>query len=152
MLYEGWKTRRRKALPEWGLEVFVKDVNQGRRGGEGLHPKASDKRKSPHTFVDPFLCGQPFIEKDGISYPKGGMKGIWRREERITKKVQRMTTKFKWPSSRRHIRKQKAYNTRYSRGVSHLSTDRALCCLTSEIGREPVRSAWYGRRHLFLQC
>ena len=47
--------------------------------------------------------------------------------------------------------KQKAYNTRYSQAVSHPSTNRALCCLTSVIGREPVYSAWYGRRLLFFQ-
>ena len=33
VLYEGWKKSRRKALPGWGLEVFVKDVDKGRRGG-----------------------------------------------------------------------------------------------------------------------
>ena len=74
MLYDGWKTRRRKALPGWGLEVFVKVVDKGIRGGVGLHPKASDKREEPPHVRHPFLCGQPFIEKDGISYPKGGMK------------------------------------------------------------------------------
>ena len=37
---------------------------------------------------------------------------------------------------------------RYSQAVSHPSTNRALCCLTSVIGREPVYSAWYGRRLL----
>ena len=57
-----------------------------------------------------------------------------------------MTTKCKRLSSRQHIRMQKVYNTRYFRGVSSLSTARDLCCLTSEIGREPVYSAWYGRR------
>ena len=60
MLYEGWKTRRRKALPEWGLEVFVKDVNQGRRGGEGLHPKASDKREEPPHVSSPFSLRPSF--------------------------------------------------------------------------------------------
>ena len=45
-----------------------------------------------------------------------------------------------------HVQQQNAYNTRYSQAVSHPSTNRALCCLTSVIGREPVYSAWYGRR------
>ena len=45
-----------------------------------------------------------------------------------------------------HVKQQNAYNTRYSQAVSHPSTNRALCCLTSVIGREPVYSAWYGRR------
>ena len=43
-------------------------------------------------------------------------------------------------------KRQKAYDTRYSQAVSHPSTNRARCCLTSVIGREPVYSAWYGRR------
>ena len=43
---------------------------------------------------------------------------------------------------------KKAYNTQYSQAVSHPSTDQALCCLTSVIGREQVYSAWYGRRLL----
>ena len=44
--------------------------------------------------------------------------------------------------------KAKAYDTRYSQAVSHPSTNRARCCLTSVIGREPVYSAWYGRRQM----
>ena len=43
-----------------GLEVFVKDMDKGRRGGVGLHPKASDKREEPPHVRHPFLCGQPF--------------------------------------------------------------------------------------------
>ena len=37
-----------------------KDVNQGRRGGEGLH---SDKRKSPHTFVTLFFAASLLLRK-----------------------------------------------------------------------------------------
>ena len=44
---------------------------------------------------------------------------------------------------------KKAYDTRYSQAVTHLSTNRALRCLTSVIGREPVFSTWYGRRHSY---
>ena len=40
----------------------------------------------------------------------------------------------------------KAYNTRYSQAVTHPSTNRARRCLTSQIGRDGVRSTWYGRR------
>ena len=43
--------------------------------------------------------------------------------------------------------RKEAYSTWYSQAVSHPSTDRALGCLTSVIGREPVYSTWYGRRH-----
>ena len=43
--------------------------------------------------------------------------------------------------------KTKVYNTRYSQAVTHPSTNRARRCLTSVIGREPVFSTWYGRRH-----
>lgn len=42
---------------------------------------------------------------------------------------------------------QNAGNTRYSQPVTHASTNRAQGCLTSVIGREPVFSTWYGRRH-----
>ena len=33
---------------------------------------------------------------------------------------------------------EKVYGTRYSQAVTHLSTNRALRCLTSVIRREPV--------------
>ena len=42
---------------------------------------------------------------------------------------------------------QKVYSTWYSQAVSHPSTNQARRCLTSVIGREPVYSTWYGRRH-----
>ena len=38
-----------------------------------------------------------------------------------------------------------ANSTLCSQAVSHPSTNRAQCCLTSVIGRELVHSAWYGR-------
>ena len=41
-----------------------------------------------------------------------------------------------------------AYGTRYSQAVTHLSTNRARHCLTSQIGRDGVCSVWYGRRRL----
>ena len=44
-----------------------------------------------------------------------------------------------------HIFDKKGYNTWCSQAVSHPSTNQALCCLTSVIGREPVHSTWYGR-------
>ncbi|KAL5015588.1 hypothetical protein ScPMuIL_007327, partial [Solemya velum] len=44
----------------------------------------------------------------------------------------------------------KVYCTRYSQAVTHPSTNRARRCLTSVIGREPVLSTWYGRRHFIL--
>ena len=43
---------------------------------------------------------------------------------------------------------QKTYSTEYSQAVTHPSTNSALCCLTSVIGRELVFSTWYGRRHI----
>ena len=48
-------------------------------------------------------------------------------------------------------KKWQAYDTRYSQAVSHPSTDRALGCLTSVIGREPVYSAWCGRRRWLFE-
>ena len=41
---------------------------------------------------------------------------------------------------------QKAYDTRDSQDVSVPSTNRARCCLTSQIGRDGVLSAGYGRK------
>ena len=43
--------------------------------------------------------------------------------------------------------RKKVYNTWYSQAVTHPSTNQARRCLTSVIGREPVFSTWYGRRH-----
>ena len=43
---------------------------------------------------------------------------------------------------------EKGYNTWCSQAVSHPSTNQALRCLTSVIGREPVHSTWYGRSRL----
>ena len=45
-------------------------------------------------------------------------------------------------------RGKKTYSTGYSQAVTHPSTNPAQCCLTSVIRREPVHSAWYGRRTL----
>ena len=49
---------------------------------------------------------------------------------------------------------KKTYSTGYSQAVTHPSTNPAQCCLTSVIRREPVHSAWYGRRtlHLIQSC
>ena len=45
------------------------------------------------------------------------------------------------------LRKAKADRTlRSSRAVPHPSTDRALCRLISEVGREPAHSTQYGRQ------
>lgn len=45
------------------------------------------------------------------------------------------------------MQKKCVYNTWCSQAVTHLSTNHARPCLTSVIGREPVFSGWYGRRH-----
>ena len=47
-------------------------------------------------------------------------------------------------------KKKEAYSTKYSQAVTHPGTNLARCCLTYEIRRERVCSAWYGRRH--WQC
>ena len=44
-------------------------------------------------------------------------------------------------------KEKEVYSTRYSQAVTHPSTNLARRCLTSVIGREPVFSTWYGRRH-----
>ena len=48
------------------------------------------------------------------------------------------------------VDKTKAYDTKYSQAVTHPSTNFARQGLTSVIGREPVLSLWYGRRHSFF--
>ena len=45
--------------------------------------------------------------------------------------------------------KRVANGTRCSQAVTHPSTNRAQCCLTSVIGRELVYSTWYGRCRRF---
>ena len=51
-------------------------------------------------------------------------------------------------ASVRQEQTKKGHNTRDSHVVTHRSTSRARRCLTAEIGRDPVYSAWYGRvRH-----
>ena len=57
------------------------------------------------------------------------------KTEKLEKKKKR--TKFK-----------KAHNTWSSRVVTHLSPFQARRCLTSEIGRVPVLSTWYGRKRV----
>lgn len=42
-------------------------------------------------------------------------------------------------------KKGRSYSTQYSHVVPHHSTDCASTSLTSEIGRDPVRSGVYGR-------
>ena len=51
-------------------------------------------------------------------------------------------TQVKW---KRKKKKKNDNSTRCSQAVSHPSTNRAQCCLTSVIGRELVCSTWYGR-------
>ena len=49
------------------------------------------------------------------------------------------------------IKNLKADSTlRSSQAVPHPSTNRALCCLTSEVERDPVHSTRYGRRRMTL--
>ena len=45
---------------------------------------------------------------------------------------------------------EKAYSTQYSKAVAQPSTSQARRGLTSVIGREPVLSAWYGRRPKYI--
>ena len=51
-------------------------------------------------------------------------------------------------SGNKRWKKGKAYNTCCSQAVTHPGTEQARRCLTAVIRREPVLSAWYGRRHL----
>ena len=47
---------------------------------------------------------------------------------------------------KRKKKPKSVYNPGGSQVVSLPSTNPARSCLTSEIGRDPVLSAWYGRR------
>ena len=60
--------------------------------------------------------------------------------------MQRLRLDEKKGDSRPLLVYKKTYSTGYSQAVTHPSTNPAQCCLTSVIRREPVHSAWYGRR------
>ena len=60
------------------------------------------------------------------------------------------TVHFYRAFNKQSLQLQKANSTLCSQAVSHPSTNRAQCCLTSVIGRELVHSAWYGRWLMFL--
>ena len=47
----------------------------------------------------------------------------------------------------KHQHNKIVFNTLCSQAVTHPSTHKAQCCLTSVIRRELVFSTWYGRRH-----
>ena len=49
-------------------------------------------------------------------------------------------------NERKEARRKADSTLRSSQAVPHPSTNRALCCLTSEVERDPVHSTWYGRR------
>lgn len=51
-----------------------------------------------------------------------------------------------YPKRGKRIKNQKAYSTWGSKAVAQPSTIQARRGLTSVIGREPVLSAWYGRK------
>ena len=65
-------------------------------------------------------------------------------KRRVPTNVVKAVTSSK--TTNQQTKTKNAYNTQYSQAVSHPSTNWALCCLTAVIGREPVYSAWYGRR------
>ena len=60
------------------------------------------------------------------------------RRKKYRKSLHRLSQEVK--------RELKAYNTCCSQAVTHPGTEQARRCLTSVIRREPVHSAWYGRR------
>ena len=73
--------------------------------------------------------------------------------EIVKKKTQEISVWKKRPGEIEKVvgnfKKKEAYNTCGSQAVTHPSTKQAQHCLTSVIGREPVYSVWYGRRHKF---
>ena len=46
---------------------------------------------------------------------------------------------------------EKAYNTRCSQAVTHLSTNQAQRSLSSEIERDREHSTWYGRKRMLVE-
>ena len=106
---------------------------------------------SPH--LDP-IKGIAGKQNDHLMSSLDAKKIIWMQQEKLKGVVRNKNLK-EWFSEKNlkglynidgATKMQKAYNTRYSQAVSHPSTNRARCCLTSVIRREPVYSAWYGRR------
>ena len=80
-----------------------------------------------------FLLAKRSIRRAG--YKREAPSG---RLDMLLKYIQREEKKKK---------KEEAYNTYCSQAVTHPGTEQARRCLTSVIRREPVCSAWYGRRH-----
>ena len=54
---------------------------------------------------------------------------------------------YGWPT----INEKADSTLRSSQAVPHPSTSRALCCLTSEVERDPVHSTRYGRRRTMMR-
>ena len=77
-------------------------------------------------------------------------KKMKRKKEKRIKEERKERKKRKRKKKKRKKKKKKVYSTRYSQAVTHPSTNLARRCLTSVIGREPVFSTWYGRRHYTL--
>ena len=87
-----------------------------------------------------------------LTTQNGQIKRRRKRKETDHRKKERKQSmakkKKKKKRRKKKKKKKKAYSTRYSQAVTHPSTNLARRCLTSVIGREPVFSTWYGRRHL----
>ena len=119
--------------------------------------------------VDPHGPKPACARKNAVSSIKLWLKNFVRRLGLTTKKKHVELTLPNWVEEkgkeeektgenrerkrRKGKKKEKAYSTGYSQAVTHPSTNPARRCLTSVIGREPVFSLWYGRRHvLSVKC
>ena len=69
------------------------------------------------------------------------------KEQLKNKRTKKWKGKFSISITRKW---EKAYDTRDSQDVSVPSTNRARCCLTSQIGRDGVLSAGYGRKRVAM--
>ena len=91
------------------------------------------------SFVDIHVSVHVILVSSCVSSKKEKKK---RKKEKEKKEK-----KGKGKKEEKKGEKKKVYSTRYSQAVTHPSTNLARRCLTSVIGREPVFSTWYGRRH-----
>ena len=95
-----------------------------------------------YSLICPRKC-RPFLPHSKLQNKQERNESA-RKERRKKKKRKRKKKRRR----KKKEKKEKVYSTRYSQAVTHPSTNLARRCLTSVIGREPVFSTWYGRRHL----
>ena len=111
------------------------DYNRKKKGTLYLCKKLLDYYTTRHTQT-PFV--QKHWQEDWATVEYSQIRHI------ATGDIE-LTGRKKWHLCQL-LASKKTYSTGYSQAVTHPSTNPAQCCLISMIRREPVHSAWYGRR------